>query len=83
MEGNSFALNPHEIVLERKYKVHREEGVYPAVYPCAQFMKFAGITQDFDNLLSNAGLEHFLDHLPYQYAIFSMSVVQDFRCNLN
>ena len=78
MEGNSFAPNPHEIVLEGKYKVRREEGVYPAVYPCSQFMEFAGITQDFHTLLSNAGLEHFLENLPYQYAILSMSVVQNF-----
>ena len=71
------------MVLEGKYKVRREEGVYPAVYPCSQFMEFAGITQDFHSLLSNAGLDHFLEDLPYQYAILSMSVVQNFHCKLN
>ena len=75
MEGNAFALDPSEIVLEGKFKVHREEGVYPAVYTCSQFMEFAGITQDFHSLMSNAGLERFLEDQPFQYAIFSMSVV--------
>ena len=83
MEGDSYALNSHEIVLEGKYKVHREEGVYPAVYQCSQIMEFAGITQDFLSLLSNAGLDRFLEDLPYQYVILSMSVVQNFYFKLS
>ena len=83
MEWNAFSLDPSEIVVQEKFKVPREEGVYPAIYPCSQFMEAAGITHDFHTFLSNAGLERFLEDQPFQYAILSMSVVQDFRCNLN
>ena len=59
--------------------VHREEGVFPAVYPCSGFMNAAGIMQDFETFLSNAGLMHFVDGEPSQYAKLAMSMVQDFR----
>jgi hypothetical protein len=42
-------------------------------------MNAAGILQDFHTLVSNAGLEHFIDGEPPQYAKLTMSVVQDFR----
>jgi hypothetical protein len=42
-------------------------------------MNAAGILQDFETLISNAGLEHFVDDEPHQYAKLTMSVVQDFR----
>jgi hypothetical protein len=40
-------------------------------------MNAAGILQDFQTLISNAGLEHFIDGEPHQYAKLKMSVVQD------
>ena len=60
-------------------RVHREEGVFPSYYPCTDFMKSAGIFQDVQNLISNAGLEDFVVGEPYQYAKLTMSVVQDFE----
>jgi hypothetical protein len=42
-------------------------------------MRAAGILQDFQTLISNAGLEHFVVGEPYQYVKLTMSVVQDFR----
>jgi hypothetical protein len=44
-------------------------------------MNAAGILQDFQTLVSNAGLEHFIDGEPLQYAKLTMSVVQDFKFN--
>jgi hypothetical protein len=38
-------------------------------------MRAVGILQDFQTLISNAGLEHFVDDEPYQYAKLAMSVV--------
>jgi hypothetical protein len=46
-------------------------------------MSAAGILQDFQTLISNAGLEHFVDGEPHQYAKLTMSVVQDFRFSLS
>ena len=63
--------------------VHREESVFPSLYPCPEFMNAAGILQDFQTLVSNAGLEHFIEGEPSQYAKLTMSLVQDFRCSLN
>jgi hypothetical protein len=60
-------------------KVHHEEGVFPSIYPCLDFMSATGILQDFQTLISNVGLEHFVDCEPHQYAKLTMSVVQDFR----
>jgi hypothetical protein len=42
-------------------------------------MNVVGFLQDFQTLISNAGLEHFIDGEPHQYAKLTMSVVQDFR----
>jgi hypothetical protein len=42
-------------------------------------MNVVGILQDFQTLISNAGLEHFVDGEPHQYAKLTMSVVQYFR----
>jgi hypothetical protein len=60
-------------------KVHREEGVFPSIYPYSEFMSAARILQDFQTLISNAGLEHFIDGEPHQYAKLTMIVVHDFR----
>jgi hypothetical protein len=44
-------------------------------------MNAAGIMQDFQTLVSNAGLEYFIDGEPPQFAKLTMSVVQDFKFN--
>ena len=56
--------------------------MFPSLYPCSEFMNAAGILQDFRTLVSNAGLENFINDEPPQYAKLTMSVVQDFRCEL-
>jgi hypothetical protein len=79
MEENGYQLIQQELEVHEVMKVHREEGVLPSIYPCSEFMSAAGILQDFQTLISNAGLEHFIDGEPHQYAKLTMSVVQDFR----
>ena len=78
MEKNVHQLNQHEWVVHIVMRVHREEGVFPSINPCSEFMRNAGILQDFRTLVSNAGLEDFIMGEPYQYAKLTMSVVQDF-----
>lgn len=79
MEWNEHQLNQHELEVHEVMRVHREEGVFPSYYPCTDFMKSAGILQDVQTLISNAGLEDFVVGEPYQYAKLTMSVVQDFK----
>jgi hypothetical protein len=76
MEENGYQLIQQELEV---MKVHREEEVFPSIYPCSEFMNVVGILQDFQTLISNAGLEYFVDGEPRQYAKLTMSVVQDFR----
>ena len=82
MGANVHQLIQRELKVNEVMTVHQEEGVFPSLYPCLEFMSAAGILQDFQTLVSNAGLEHFIGE-PYQYAKLTMSVVQDFRCSLN
>jgi hypothetical protein len=79
MEENAYQLSQYELEVHEVMKVHREEKVFPSHYPCSAFMNAAGILQDFQTLLSNAGLEHFVEGEPPQYVKLTMSVVQDFR----
>ena len=79
MEWNRNQLNQHELEVHEVMRVHREEGVYPSYYPCTDFMRSAGILQDVQNLISNAGLEGFTVGEPHQYAKLTVSVVQDFE----
>jgi hypothetical protein len=79
MEENGYQLFQRELEVHEVMKVHHEEGVFPSIYPCSEFMNAAGILQDFQTLISNAGLKHFVDGEPHQYAKLTMSVVQDFR----
>jgi hypothetical protein len=79
MEENEYQLIQQELEVHEVMKVHHEEGVFPSIYPCSEFMSAMGILQDFQTLISNAGLEHFVDGEPHQYAKLTMSVVQDFR----
>jgi hypothetical protein len=79
MEENEYQLIQQELEVHEVMKVHCEDGVFPSIYPCSEFMSDAGILQDFQTLISNAGLEHFIDGEPHQYAKLTMSVVQNFR----
>ena len=83
MGANVHQLIQRELKVNEVMTVHCEEGVFPSLYPCSEFMRAAGILQDFQTSVSNAGLEDFIDGEPYQYAKLTMSVVQDFRCSLN
>jgi hypothetical protein len=60
MEENEHQLIQHELEVHEVMTVHREERVFPSIYPCSEFMRAAGILQDFQTLISNAGLEHFI-----------------------
>ena len=79
MGENVYQLDQRGLVVQEVMNVHREEGVFPSVYPCPEFMNAAGILQDFQTLITNAGLAHFIDGELGQYAKLTMSVVQDFR----
>jgi hypothetical protein len=79
MEENEYQLTQHELEVHKVMKVHCEEGVFLSIYPCSEFMSAAGILQDFQTLISNAGLEHLVDGEPHQYLKLTMSMVQDFR----
>src|SRR5215208_100294 len=79
MEGGVPQLNQEELEVQHVMRVHREEGVYPSYYPCTDFMRNAGILQDVQTLISNAGLGNFAVGEPHQYAKLTMSVVQDFE----
>ena len=76
---NEHQLNQHELRVPEVMKVHREEEVFPSIYPCFEFMRATGISQDFHTLVANAGLEHFVEDEPCQFVKLTMSVVQDFR----
>src|SRR4051794_13065401 len=77
MGANPYRIDQNESELGQVMRVRREESVFPSLYPCNQFMRDAGILEDFNSLLSNAGLEHFVSDEPYQYMKLTMSVVQD------
>jgi hypothetical protein len=79
MEENAYQLFQHELEVHEVIRVHREERVFPSIYPCSEFMNAAGILQDFQTLISNAGLENFIDDEPPQYVKLTMFMVQNFR----
>jgi hypothetical protein len=43
MEENGYQLIQQELEVHEVMKVHREEGVFPSVYPCSEFMNAVGI----------------------------------------
>jgi hypothetical protein len=65
MEENEYQLIQQELEVHEVMKVHYEEGVFPSIYPCSKFMSNAGIMHDFQTLISNAGLEHFVNGEPH------------------
>src|SRR3954452_22263605 len=83
MEANPYRIYQNELEFGQVMQFCHEESVFPSLYPCNQFMRDAGILEDFNSLLSNAGLEHFVSDEPYQYVKLTMFVVQDFRCSFD
>jgi hypothetical protein len=83
MDGNAYQLLQHELKVVQVMRVHREESVFPSLYPCPEFMSIAGISADFQLFLERAGLENFACDEPFQFLKLTMSVVQDFECNFN
>ena len=81
MEWNRYQLNQQELEVQQVMRVNREEGVYPSYYPCADFMRSAGIFEDVQSLISRVGLSDFVEGEPRQYAKLTMSFVQDFKFN--
>ena len=64
MEWNRYQLNQQELEVQQVMRVNREEGVYPSYYPCADFMRSAGIFEDVQTLISRAGLSDFVEGEP-------------------
>lgn len=76
---SAYPLNQYDLMVPETMKVHCEEGVFPFIYPCQEFMRTAGILRDFQTMITNAGLEHFVEGEPLQYVKLTVDVVQDFR----
>src|SRR3954469_11135391 len=76
---SAYSLNQYDLMVHETMKVHREEAVFPSIYPCHEFMRAAGILEDFQTLVTNAGLEHFVEGEPIQYVKLTMDFVQDFQ----
>ena len=81
MGENVHQLFQQELEVHEVMRDHCEEGVFPSIYPCPEFMSVAGILWDFHTFITNAGLEHFAKGEPYQYAKLTMCVVQEFCFN--
>jgi hypothetical protein len=43
MEENAYQLFQHELEVHEVMRVHCEEGVFPSIYPCPEFMSVVGI----------------------------------------
>src|SRR4051812_15854872 len=80
---SAYPLSQYDLMVHEPMKVHREEAVFPSIYPCHEFMRATGILQDFQTMVTNAGLEHFVEGEPIQYVKLTMDFVQDFRFTLS
>src|SRR4051812_32908902 len=52
---SEYHLNQHELSVPEIMIIHNEEEVFSSIYPCPEFMRAAGIFQDFQTQISNAG----------------------------
>ena len=75
---SAYSLNQYDLMVHEPMKVHREEVFFPSIYPCHEFMRTAGILQDFQTMVTNVGLERFVEGEPFQYVKLTMAFVQDF-----
>src|SRR4051812_20282414 len=72
---SAYPLNQYDLMVPKPMKFHRGEGVFPSIYPCHEFMRATGIFQDFQTMITNIGLEHFVEGEPLQYVKLTMAVV--------
>ena len=72
---SAYPLNQYDLMVPEQMKVHCEKGVFPSIYPCHEFMRAAGILQDFQTLIVNVGLEHFVEGEPFQFVKLTMDFV--------
>ena len=70
---------PTSLVEPQVMEVELEEPVYPSIFSCKDFLRAAGILENFDELISDASLEHFVATELPQYAKLTMSFVQSFK----
>ena len=61
--------------------LEQEDKVHPTIYPCDDFLKAAGIYDDFYKLISNAGLGDFVANEQPQFKNLTRIFVQSFKFN--
>ena len=61
-----------------KYNLPRVAEVWPCEWPCDNFLRAAGIYEDFYSLADNAGLTDFLHDQIERYLLLSNTFVQNF-----
>src|SRR3954467_8020575 len=76
---SAYPLNQYDLMVHERMKVHHEEAIFPSICPCNEFMRAVGILQDFQTMVTNVGLEHFVEGEPFQYVKLTMAFVQEFR----
>ena len=62
-----------------KYNLPRTVEVRPCEWPCDEFLREAGIHEDFYHLAENAGLTAFLHDQREQYLLLTNIFVQNFH----
>ena len=62
-----------------KYNLPRTAEVRPCAWPCNDFLRAAGIYDDFDELAENASLTAFLHDQREQYLLHTNIFVQNFH----
>ena len=61
-----------------KYNLPRKAEIRPCEWPCDDFLREAGIYEDFYSLIENAGLTDFLHDRIDQYLLLTNTFVQNF-----
>ena len=62
-----------------KYNLHRTMEVQPSEWPCDDFLRAAGVYDDFYELAENASLTAFLHDQREQYLLLTNIFVQNFH----
>ena len=81
MRGSSSQSSQEKQAKEKekaKYNLPRVEEVRSCEWPCEDFLKEAGIHEDFYSLIENAGLTDFLRNQREQYLLLTNTFVQKF-----
>ena len=69
----------NEEAMKPKYNLPRTAEVRPCEWPCDDFLRAAGIHDDFYYLAENAGLTDFLHDQREQYLLLTNIFVQNFH----